>query len=149
LLEDVRTGKVPETKEGVVAWHLTENKSPIKLKFTKDHDIYIRDFFPGEGKYKGHAVGGFFFSHDPDGPIVGKVGTGITDVQRLDMHENPEKYMGMVARVKAQQKYRSGALRAPSFQGWHLDKNEPDRLNMVKHAEDTLELVFLWGGAVG
>jgi len=147
LLSDIRAGKIPETKEGVVAWHLNEGISPIKVKFTNDHDVYIRDFFPGEGKYKGHAVGGFLFSHEQKGPIVGRVGTGISDIQRLDMHENPEKYKGMVARVKAQQKYSSGALRAPSFQGFHLDKNEPDQLAMVKHAEDTLELVFLWGEA--
>jgi hypothetical protein len=131
LLEAIHQGKVPETKEGVVAWHLTEGKAPIKVKFHEDHDVHVRGFFSGEGKYKGKGVGGFTFSHTPDGPVVGKVGTGLSDAQRKDMHEHPEKYVGLVARVKAQQKYQSGALRAPSFQGWHLDKNDPQDLSAV------------------
>jgi len=45
------------------------------------------------------------------------------------MLENPQKYIGRVARVKALGMYRDkenpkkpGSLRAPSFQDWHLDK---------------------------
>jgi hypothetical protein len=45
------------------------------------------------------------------------------------MLDNPEKYIGRVARVRALGLYtdkdnpkKPGALRAPSFQDWHLDK---------------------------
>lgn len=131
LLERVRTGKVPETSEGVVFWNRRKGEAPVKAKFVDDHDVYIRGFFPGEGKYSDKAVGGFTFSHEPEGPIVGRVGTGLSDKLRLDMKKNPEKYMGLVARVTAQNKYQSGALRAPSFQGWHLDKNDPEDLSQV------------------
>lgn len=148
LVKKIQMGQIPETREGVVVWHLNEGKPPIKAKFTVEHDVYVRDFFPGEGKYCGVAVGGFLFSHTPTGPIVGKVGTGLSDAQRRDMRERPEQYVGTVARVKAQEKFSSGALRAPSFRGWHLDKNDEERLQMIKHAATSLELVFLWGDSI-
>lgn len=145
MVEDMRAGLLPETKEGIVAWNLREGTPPFKAKFTTDHDVYIRGFFPGEGKYKDRGVGGFFYSYEPEGPIVGRVGTGLTDAQRSHMHTVPSAYIGTVARVKAQERFPSGALRAPSFDGYHLDKNDPQTLAMLKHASAAdHELVFLW-----
>lgn len=147
LVDDMREGKLPETKEGIVAWHLHSGTPPYKAKFTTDHDVYIRGFFPGEGKYKDRGVGGFFYSYEPTGQIVGRVGTGLTDAQRSHMHSNPDLYVGTVARVKAQERFPSGALRAPSFDTYHLDKNTPEQLERVKFASaGDFELVFLWGG---
>ena len=82
LFEDIRDDRVPETKEGVVLWNRKSGAPPIKAKFRRDHDVYVRAFYPGEGKYKNKGVGGFLFSHSPDGPIVGRVGTGLSDAQR-------------------------------------------------------------------
>jgi hypothetical protein len=132
LIADIKGGRIPETKEGVVFWNLKERTPAVKAKFVTDHDVYVRDFFSGEGKYAGNAVGGFTFSHEPDGPIVGKVGTGLSDAARRDMALHPDRYHGLVARVAAQEKFQSGALRAPSFKGWHLDKNDPSDLSTVK-----------------
>jgi hypothetical protein len=148
MVEDIHAGRLPETKEGVVVWNLEEGTSPIKAKFVKEHDVYVRDFFPGDGKYKSRGVGGFLFSHEPDGPIVGRVGTGLSDEQRIDMYKHPELYKGLVARVKAQQKYSSGALRAPALLGWHLDKNIQTKLDLVKHAEGSMVLCFMWGESI-
>lgn len=132
LVSDIEGDRVLETKEGVVFWNIHKNVPPVKAKFSSDHDVYIREFFPGEGKYKDNAVGGFIFSHTPTGPVVGRVGTGLSDSLRKDMHENPDRYKGLVARVSAQDKFPSGALRAPAFKGWHLDKNDPQDLADVK-----------------
>lgn len=132
LIADIESGKVPETKEGVVFWNLKKGTPAVKAKFVADHDVYIREFFPGEGKYSGNAVGGFIYSHERNGPVVGRVGTGLSDELRRDMAKHPEKYKGLVARVAAQDKFSSGALRAPSFQSWHLDKNDPTDLASVK-----------------
>lgn len=150
LLADIASGELPETKEGIVAWHLHSAEAPIKAKVKEDHDVYIQGFYPGEGKYKGRAIGGFYFSHEPGGDPVGKVGTGISDAQRRDMFEHPDRYIGMVARVETMKggRYSSGALRTASFQNFHLDKNEQARLDLVKHAEQGLHLVFLWGRAI-
>lgn len=145
MVEDMKAGLLPETKEGIVAWPLSDGSPPYKAKFSTDHDVYIRGFFPGEGKYKDRGVGGFLYSHEPEGPIVGRVGTGLSDVQRSHMHAHPEEYIGTVARVKAQERFPSGALRAPSFDVFHLDKNDPQTLAMLKHASAGRELDFLWG----
>ncbi len=128
LLKEIREGKHPETSEGVVLQHLKESRPPIKAKIFQEHDVYIKGFFSGEGKYKDVGVGGFYYSHTPDGEIAGKVGTGLSDELRKDMHRNQEKYKDAVAVVTAQEKYSSGALRVPAFKNWHIEKN-PDRLD--------------------
>jgi hypothetical protein len=124
LLNKITSGEHPETAEGVVLWNLHNSSPPIKAKIFQDHDVYVKDFFAGEGKYKGKGIGGFTFSHSENGPIVGKVGTGLSDALRIDMHNNPEKYKGLVATVSSMEKYEKGALRAPSFKHWHESKND-------------------------
>jgi hypothetical protein len=74
------------------------------------------------GKYTGTGVGGFRYSHEPEGPIAGEVGTGLTDEVRKDMHENPDSYLGRIARVSYQNKKPSGALFAPSYISLHEDE---------------------------
>jgi hypothetical protein len=51
------------------------------------------------------------------------------------MLANPERYIGRVAKVRSAEAFQNrqdpsqlGALRAPSFQGWHLDKTDPELL---------------------
>jgi hypothetical protein len=119
LLKAVKGGKHSTSKEGIVI-HPPTGK-PLKSKLTEEHDVYIRGFFKGEGKLKGKAVGGFTYSFKPNGPIVGKVGTGFSDDLRKDMYKNPDDYVGRVAKVTAQEKFQSGALRAPRLSALHED----------------------------
>ncbi len=93
-----------------------------KYRIRPDYDVYIRQFFDGEGKYSGRAVGGFYYSYTPNGKIVGKVGTGFTDVQRIDMFKHPSNYLGKVATLFATRKTKTGALFQPAFYRMHLDK---------------------------
>lgn len=127
LLNRIRTGQEPITTEGVVLWPLGGG-APIKAKFRPDHDVYVREIFPETGKREGLA-GGFRYSWTPRGKIVGHVGTGFNHALKQDMLENPQKYIGRVARVRALGLYRDkenpkkpGALRGASLSGWHLDK---------------------------
>lgn len=114
LLADVRSGRHPLSKEGIVVYDLLHH-TPLKSKLQEDYDVHIRKIFPGEGKYTGKGAGGFHFSYTPDGPIVGKVGGGFDDKTRIDMYNNPNNYIGQVARVWAQEQLPSGALRMPIF----------------------------------
>lgn len=139
LLERIRSGREPITSEGVVMWPLGGGP-PVKAKFRPDHDVYVREVFPEGGKREGLA-GGFTYSWTPRGKIVGRVGTGITHDLKQDMLAHPEKYIGRVARVRALGLYtdkdnpkKPGALRAPSFSAWHLDKG------MQQLEEKTAEL---------
>jgi len=121
LWDMIRKKKSLLTREGVVGYPVGGGK-PVKVKLFKDYDVYIREMFPAmEGKYKDNAVGGFKYSIDRDGPIVGKVGTGFSDELRRDMYKNPGKYIGRVAVVRAQGQFPSGALRVPSLHAIHED----------------------------
>lgn len=128
LFSRIQSGQHPLTHEGVVI-HPATGK-PSKLKLFKEHDVHLREIFPGEGKYQGTHAGGFRYSHEPTGPIMGEVGTGLSDEMRKDMWENQDTYLGRLARVQAQDKFPSGALRAPSFLALHEDY--PNSMAAVK-----------------
>lgn len=121
LWQRVQSGQHPLTQEGVVIHPPTGR--PMKAKLMDEHDVHLREMFPATpgSKYEGNAVGGFRYSHEPTGPIVGEVGTGISDALRRDMFQSPEAYVGRVAKVKAQEKLPSGALRAPVLLAMHED----------------------------
>lgn len=122
LLNEVEKGKHPLTSEGLII-RLPNNK-PVKYKTIADHDVYIRDFFDASkgSKYEGNAVGGFYYSETPRGPIVGRVGGGIIDKMRRDMYKNPDKYIGRVARIESQGQYeKTRAHRSPQFINLHQD----------------------------
>ena len=122
LLDLIRKGKLKETTEGAVLWPLNDpNARPIKAPFRPLFDVYIRKIERGQGKYQ-NAAGAVYYSWTPHGRIVGRIGTGFTDAERKDMLQNPEKYIGRVAKVTAKGKHPSGALREPAFQEWHLEK---------------------------
>lgn len=126
LMTDIESGKFPETREGTVLHRTDSAAPPTKVKFKPQDDVYVREVFSkSRGKARGHA-GGFAYSVTPDGPVVGRVGTGFDHKTRKDMLDNPEKYVGRVAKVKSQGPFPSGALRAPSFDEWHIDKTPPE-----------------------
>ena len=123
MFNDIKNKRHPDTVEGVVEWHKTKpGGAPVRQKFRDSHDVYVRSIYPAISKTK-HEAGGFAYSLTPKGKIVGNVGTGFTQEKRKDMLINPNKYIGMVARVKSPQQYSSGALRAPAFYTMDIEKN--------------------------
>lgn len=133
MLEGIQNRSRKDTEEGVVLHSLSKALPPTKAKFKPDVDVYVRQVFDKpKGKAKGHA-GGFGYAFTPDGPVIGRVGTGFDHATRKDMLENPDRYVGRVAKVKSVRNSENRtdptqltkALRAPSFQGWHLDKTDP------------------------
>jgi hypothetical protein len=60
----------------------------------------------------------------PEGKIVGTMGTGFSQNLRKKMLQDPDRYVGRVARAKAEAQFPSGALRVPAFKGWHTEKSE-------------------------
>jgi len=127
LVNSIKKGLHPETKEGVVEWDLSKpTGDPSKIKYRDNFDVYIRKIFPAISKATGKEkdeAGGFEYSLTPKGKIVGNVGTGFTQAKRKDMLEHQNDYLGMVARVKSQQQFGSGALRAPAFYTMDIEKN--------------------------
>ena len=119
LWSQIRDKQHPLTEEGVVI-HPPTGK-PIKAKNFEESDVYIRSVFPGQGKYHNLGAGGFTYSLDPEGPEVGRVGTGFTDEMRRAMWDDPDSYVGRVARINAMEQLPSGAWRNPSLISLHED----------------------------
>lgn len=130
LLDSVKAGKLPETKEGVVLHDLTSSVM-MKAKVRPDTDVYVREISPPLTENKGGASG-FRYSFEPTGPVIGSVGTGFSQQLRRDMLKNPEKFVGRVAKVQSagQHVSRGGRLGAligsPAFKEWHIDKTPPE-----------------------
>jgi len=118
MLRRIEGGTHPDTNEGVVAWNLSGGPA-VKAKRKPDFDVYIRKINSGAGKYEDTAAGSFSYSLTPTGPVVGNVGSGFSDKLRKDMLENPKKYVGKLATVRAQKQYKSGALHSASFFRMH------------------------------
>jgi hypothetical protein len=107
LYHKVRSGRHPLTKEGVVI-HPPKGKM-VKIKNEEEANVTIHSTFPGSGKFGG-SHGGFIYSDEKGSPL-GRVGTGFSDETRAKLHE----YIGRKARVRYQERFPSGKLRAPSF----------------------------------
>jgi hypothetical protein len=122
LWQKIREGKHQLTAEGAILW--PQAGKPMKGKLTEDSDVYITGTFPGEGKYKDRGIGGFTYANTPGGPTVGRVGTGLTDTLRSEVHTSPEAYAGRVARIRSQEQLPSGAYRAPALIAFHEDLPE-------------------------
>jgi hypothetical protein len=126
LLTAIEKKVHPATHEGVILRHKHKPSRPIKAKLTVDHDVYVREITQAvdkHGKPKDEA-GAIRYSLEPNGPIVGNVGTGFSRAMRRDMWERRDSYKGGVAKVVAEKQTRSGALAKPRFSGWHPDKND-------------------------
>lgn len=115
LWQAIKNGKHNSTKEGLIL-HPTKGV-PLKVKNTNEHDVYIRQFFSGKGKAK--DIAGFEYSDSPNGKLLGRVGSGINEALRKAIADDPGSFIGRIARIKAQEKLPSGALRAPSLINLH------------------------------
>jgi hypothetical protein len=120
LLKRIRSGNHPLTREGLVIH--PETGSPMKIKPTDEHDVFVREIYPGEGRLANEYAGGFKYSLEPDSEIVGSVGTGIDDETRKDLWKNRAQYVGRAAKIHAQEQFPSGAYRAPVFHSLHEDQ---------------------------
>ena len=112
LIEKIRSGKYPLTREGVVV--TPEIGRPIKAKNIDDYDVVIRDIFKADTD-KDNRAGGFVYSLPDSEEPIGRVGTGFSHSMLRDMLNNPDSYIGRIARIHSQEQLPSGAFRAPGF----------------------------------
>ena len=119
LWEQVSTGKNPLTSEGVVAW--PEQGPPTKVKVTPESDVWVKGVFPGEKGLAGVGAGGFEYGTSPEGPVVGRVGTGFSEEARKQMLTDPDSWVGRMARIRSMGQFPGGAHRAPAFLALHED----------------------------
>ena len=126
LLSRMLSKKHPQSKEGLVIHDIDSPERPFaKAKMVDHHDVYVTSIFHEEGVKADRKpmAGGFTYAWEPDGKTVGKVGTGFNHKMKIDMMNNPDNYIGRVAKVKALDVSKNKVLVKPSFDGWHVEKN--------------------------
>jgi hypothetical protein len=119
LFRRIERGEEPITREGIISWNLTKS-NPTKVKFRPDFDAEIVGIIPGKGKHQGRV--GALQVTLPGKRAVTNVGTGLSDALRNQIEKDPLFFLGRVAKVRAQQVFPSGKMRAPSFIGFHIEK---------------------------
>lgn len=113
-----------EGVEGVVLKNLDKGygkdtwyrKTPLAY-----YDAKITGFLPGEGKYKGKAIG-VMVVEDREGKSF-NVGTGFSDDLRIDMFKNPKRYIGKLVKIKKRKNIPAPVF---SLDGFTIDKDTPD-----------------------
>jgi DNA ligase-1 len=90
----------------------------LKLKEVQSVDAPVVGFYEGEGKYEGQ-LGGLIV--DVKGIEV-RVGSGLSDQDRVSIWNNKDNYLGMTAEVLYHEVTPRGSLRHPRFKMWRGDK---------------------------
>jgi len=121
LQRDIAEGSHPQTKEGII---VHTPKGFAKAKIFKEHDVYVRGIYPEESQTgRTPMAGGIEYAWAPTGDAKGRVGTGFSHSEKMDMLQHPENYIGRVARVHALGLSKNRVLLKPSFKHWHVEKN--------------------------
>lgn len=132
LFEKIQRGELKQTKEGIIIH--SPGGTMTKVKFKPEWDVRISAIFSkAKTRAKGQA-GGFTYDRVDGSPVKRKprVGTGFSHKLRRAMAEHPEDFVGLIAKVEGLEQHPSGAIRAPSFKEWHLDKNDPRLIPEIK-----------------
>lgn len=119
LFGEIQSGKHPLTSEGIVIWKKDDSR-PTKAKFRPDVDAEVVGVTKGKGKFT-ESIGALQVRL-PGRDTVTNVGTGLSEGLRREIAKNPDSYIGRYAKVRTQQVFPSGRLRAPSFAGFHIEK---------------------------
>lgn len=90
----------------------------MKLKNTETADCRVKDIFEGEGKYVG-MVGGLVVDF---GGVAVRVGSGLSDKQRMYWWNDPEEIIGRMVEIAYQEKTPDGSMRHPRFKTLRGDK---------------------------
>ena len=127
---------VDDGGEGVICKndHLYEckrSKSWIKFKEVNECDLYIKGWYPGEGKREGF-IGGLICT-DFSGTLNVKIGSGFTDEDLKSLSINPDSLVGKICAVQYNvtitDKFDNRSLFLPRFVEIRSDKSEADDLS--------------------
>jgi ATP-dependent DNA ligase len=132
--------------EGVVVKHLRSTYlcgvegggAWFKIKRELEAEAVLTGFYPadpdskyarnGNGEAKPWAVGGLCFTvTHPDGREVDGRAAGMDDTLRREMHEHPERFIGLVVEIAHRGIEASGALRNPVFKRLRDTEEKPRR----------------------
>lgn len=143
LASSARIAGSTRTGEGIILKNLDGDKRTVDFEWPKEKgsdtfDLSVSGFTTGTGRLHNNGIGALLVS-DKTGRIVGKVGSGITDEERIDIHRYPEEYLGRIVEVRASEITPSGNLRGARLERWRDDK-PPGMVDRIETL-DTWKLV--------
>ena len=114
LVEFGIEGMIAKNETSPYVFNGRPNKTWYKLKVATTADVVVMDYEEGRGKHKGR-LGAMIFGAHQDGKLVrvGKAGGGFSDIERQDIWDNQEKYLGRVCEVKFNDTVGSGVFKSP------------------------------------
>ena len=128
LLEDL----VAKGEEGIMIniydapYSFSRTNNLLKCKKFNTCDLRVLGFEEGTGKYIGKL--GAFICEYKGGEV--KVGSGLTDEQRLEVWQNQSKYQDTIIEISYFEETKDStgkpSLRFPTFKDFRPDKTEPN-----------------------
>lgn len=142
-----------QNKEGTIIkkpsmiWRDHTSRDQIKLKLEAPCELEVIGFAEGKGKHAGTF--GALICQSACASLVVNVGTGLTDAQRLEIHNNRDQWLHSVITVKSNSIMYSDdptrkphSLFLPVFVERRLDKSEADDLPRIEaQFSSAIELV--------
>lgn len=114
-------------------YELKRSKNWNKIKEIQDCDLKIVGWYEGEGKRKG-KIGGFH-CESSCGELKVNVGSGLSDELINEISQNPNSYVGKIAKVlynvRITDKHGNNSLFLPRLEEIRNDKVEADDLNKI------------------
>ena len=127
LLRKIRGGDYKLTQEGIIEVDPKSSgftKAPIK----KTYDYYVSGVYHKPKTHEKGQVAGLELATGPGKDPIAIVGTGLSERQRKLFFKNPGLVRGLVAKIQAKGRFKSGKLEKPSFKGFHESKSNPVKL---------------------
>lgn len=83
---------------------------------------FADELTPAQRAYLTGRPGDLVELHKDEDKVVGRVGTGLSDELRAELHKSPQEYIGRTARIRSMGQFPSGAHRAPALIALHEDE---------------------------
>ena len=110
----------------VIDYDFKRTNNLLKVKKFNTCDLRVIGFEEGAGKYTGML--GAFICEYKGGEV--KVGSGLSDSQRLEVWRNSRNYENLIIEVSYFEETKDStgkpSLRFPTFKDFRFDKTEPN-----------------------
>ena len=142
MLERGEEGTIVKNRK--MKWENARSKNCVKFKIVIDTTMEIVDTFEGTGKYTGQ-LGGFIVKSS-DSEVIVRVGTGISDEERISIWNSRKDYIGRMVEVTSNGLIRATdgtySLFLPRVSTFRLDKLEADSFETIKALSDGSKMLI-------
>lgn len=131
-INEILAEAIADGEEGIMIniweapYEFKRTNNLLKCKVFNTADLRVIGFEQGTGKYTGML--GAFICEYKGGQV--RVGSGLTDAQRVEVYKDPTKYLSTIIEIsffeETQDSSGKPSLRFPTFKDFRPDKTEPN-----------------------